>query len=277
MTDTRKAIEQALPERDHSKPAEEQGLFRKFIVQRVDRSDQPGGKHHGCEYFVLDVDHDPHAKAALQAYAKACEQTHPDLSNDLRERHGWNYDAETIEPLRAQVESLRSALAQQGEQQEGAQLDQILDDALEANKHRAQAVQKYSLAEHLKLLQDSQRTSEALCARQKARLAAPAAQPTCKQELQVPTVKENLTVWVIPSGQFSWEPQDERYWVRMTPAAQPDWSLLEATQQSLREHMAMVKELQAKLAQQGSSSLCTLASLPSGIGRLVILRSHTTG
>ena len=35
------------------------------------------------------------------------------------------------------------------------------------------------------------------------------------------------------------------------PAAQPDWSLLEATQESLREHMAMVKELRAKLAQQG--------------------------
>lgn len=81
-----------LPERDTSKQAEQQGLFRKFVVQRVDGSDAPGGKHHGCEYFVLDVDHDPHAKAALQAYAVACELSHPDLSNDLRERHGWNYD-----------------------------------------------------------------------------------------------------------------------------------------------------------------------------------------
>ncbi|WP_367126160.1 hypothetical protein [Ralstonia sp. CP] len=77
-----------LPERDQSKPAEQQGLFRKFIVQRVDGSDAPGGKHHGCEYFVLDMTHDPHAAAALRAYAEACAVTHPQLSADLRARHG---------------------------------------------------------------------------------------------------------------------------------------------------------------------------------------------
>lgn len=53
---------------------------------------------------------------------------------------------------------------------------------------------------------------------------APQAQPTCKQDLQVPTVNENLTVqvWVQPnSRQFSWEPQDERYWTRLSaPQAQ---------------------------------------------------------
>jgi len=74
----------ALPDRDASKPAEQQGLFRKFDVRRVDGSDQPGGKHHGCEYFVIDVDHDAHAGAALMAYAAACEATHPDLARDLR-------------------------------------------------------------------------------------------------------------------------------------------------------------------------------------------------
>lgn len=31
------------------------------------------------------------------------------------------------------------------------------------------------------------------------------------------TCKQNLQVWVQPSGAFSWEPQDERYWVRMVP------------------------------------------------------------
>lgn len=76
------------PERDTSKPAEAQGLFRKFNVTRTDGSDQPGGKHHGCEYFVLDVDHDQHAKAALQAYAASCAQSHPQLSADLIARHG---------------------------------------------------------------------------------------------------------------------------------------------------------------------------------------------
>lgn len=34
------------------------GLYGKFAVQRMDGSDQPGGKHHGCEYFVLDLSHD---------------------------------------------------------------------------------------------------------------------------------------------------------------------------------------------------------------------------
>lgn len=77
-----------LPERDTSKSAEEQGLFEKFVVIRRDGSDALGGKHHGCEYFVLDLNHDPHAKAALQAYADACEQTHPQLAADIRSRYG---------------------------------------------------------------------------------------------------------------------------------------------------------------------------------------------
>jgi hypothetical protein len=79
---------EGLPERDSTKPAEAQGLFRKFIVQRVDGSDKQGGKHYGCEYFVLDVDHDPHAKAALRAYAQACAESHPQLSADLIAKHG---------------------------------------------------------------------------------------------------------------------------------------------------------------------------------------------
>ena len=81
-------IKTKLPERDPRKPAEQQGLFRKFIVQRVDGSDAPGGKHHGCRYFVLDVDHDQHAIAALTAYATACEETHPELARDLRDKWG---------------------------------------------------------------------------------------------------------------------------------------------------------------------------------------------
>lgn len=77
-----------LPERDNTRPAEAQGLFRKFEVRRTDGSSDPGGKHEHCEYFVLDVDHDPYAAAALSAYAKACEGTHPDLARDLRARYG---------------------------------------------------------------------------------------------------------------------------------------------------------------------------------------------
>ena len=86
------------PERDNSKPAEQQGVFRKFNVQRTDGSDQPGGKHHECEYFVLDVAHDQHAKPALEAYAVACATTHPQLSADMRERYGLQAQA-AAEPV----------------------------------------------------------------------------------------------------------------------------------------------------------------------------------
>lgn len=76
-----------LPPRDPSKPDTEQGLFQKFIVTRTDGSSGPGGKHEGCEYFVLDIDHDPLHKPALQAYADACESTHPQLAADMRVRY----------------------------------------------------------------------------------------------------------------------------------------------------------------------------------------------
>lgn len=77
-----------LPERDAKKPATEQGLFRKFDVRRTDGSDTPGGKHEGCEYFVLDVCCDPYALAALAAYAYACSATHPALALDMLSRYG---------------------------------------------------------------------------------------------------------------------------------------------------------------------------------------------
>jgi hypothetical protein len=80
--------EAVFPERDESKPAEQQGIFRKFEVRRVDGSDQPGGKHHGCRYFVLDMDHDAHAPAALRAYADSCANSHPQLAADLRTEFG---------------------------------------------------------------------------------------------------------------------------------------------------------------------------------------------
>lgn len=60
------------------------GLYNKFNVTRIDGSSDPGGKHDGCEYFVLDLTHDKHAKAALLAYAKSCRLEYPLLSEDLR-------------------------------------------------------------------------------------------------------------------------------------------------------------------------------------------------
>jgi hypothetical protein len=77
----------SFPERDASKTNAEQGLYRKFEVRRVDGSDAPGGKHHDCEYFVLDMTHDRYAKAALRTYAQLCHATHPQLAYELDKRY----------------------------------------------------------------------------------------------------------------------------------------------------------------------------------------------
>ncbi len=60
------------------------GLFSKFSVIRVDGTSEPGRKHDGCDYFVLDITHDPFALAALLAYAADCEDQYPELAKDLR-------------------------------------------------------------------------------------------------------------------------------------------------------------------------------------------------
>lgn len=62
------------------------GLYDKFDVRRTAGSSEPGGKHEGCEYFVLDLTHDKHAEAALRAYAESCAAEYPLLSNDIRRK-----------------------------------------------------------------------------------------------------------------------------------------------------------------------------------------------
>lgn len=59
------------------------GLYPKFEVNRTDGTSGPGGKHYGCEYFVLDIDHDKFAIPALRAYAEA---EFPLLAADIREK-----------------------------------------------------------------------------------------------------------------------------------------------------------------------------------------------
>lgn len=63
----------------------ERGLYRKYKVERTDGSSGKGGKHERCEYFILDLEHDKHAKAALKAYAESCAKEFPELAKDLRE------------------------------------------------------------------------------------------------------------------------------------------------------------------------------------------------
>ena len=62
------------------------GLFKKFNLTRVDGSDAPGRKHFECDYFVLDLTHDPHALPALRAYADSCRAEYPLLADDLDAR-----------------------------------------------------------------------------------------------------------------------------------------------------------------------------------------------
>jgi hypothetical protein len=59
------------------------GLYHKFSIERTDGTSQLGGKHHGCEYFVLDLTHDKFAGPALRAYAEACKDEYPLLYRDL--------------------------------------------------------------------------------------------------------------------------------------------------------------------------------------------------
>ena len=63
------------------------GWYRKFNVSRTDGRDGPGQKHAECDYFVLDLHHDPHSVSALRAYADSCEKDgYMRLAKDIRQR-----------------------------------------------------------------------------------------------------------------------------------------------------------------------------------------------
>jgi hypothetical protein len=62
------------------------GLYEKFSVWRKDGQSEAGEKHHGCEYFVLDMNHDPHALPAIRAYAQSCRVDYPQLALEILSR-----------------------------------------------------------------------------------------------------------------------------------------------------------------------------------------------
>lgn len=62
---------------------EDRGFYQKYTVERTDGSSRPGEEHHNCVYFVLDIEHDPFAHPALEAYITACAGSLPRLSSDL--------------------------------------------------------------------------------------------------------------------------------------------------------------------------------------------------
>lgn len=61
------------------------GMYNKYIVERVDGSSAKGRKHYSCNYWVLDMVHDPFARPAIAAYAEACKEDYPTLSKELKE------------------------------------------------------------------------------------------------------------------------------------------------------------------------------------------------
>lgn len=63
-----------------------EGLLPKFRVSRADGRDQAGGDRAGADYFVLDLTYDPHAAAAVRAYAMSCEGDYPRLAAELLQR-----------------------------------------------------------------------------------------------------------------------------------------------------------------------------------------------
>lgn len=74
--------------KSYGTPASEtdRGLYQKFEVTRTDGSSGRGGRHEHCEYFVLDITHDPFAFPALLAYAAACRAKFPKLADDLERK-----------------------------------------------------------------------------------------------------------------------------------------------------------------------------------------------
>ena len=72
------------------------GIYDKFRITRTDGRSDLGEKHEGCEYFVLDITHDPFVWPALQTYADACREEYPLLAADIDRKIAYfkiGYDA----------------------------------------------------------------------------------------------------------------------------------------------------------------------------------------
>lgn len=62
-------------------PDKQTGLYSKYLV---DRLNDPDGKHNACDFFVLDLKHDPIARGAALAYAEVARvMGYEQLANDL--------------------------------------------------------------------------------------------------------------------------------------------------------------------------------------------------
>jgi len=79
------------------------GLYDKFIIERRDGRSAVGEKHNNCDYFVLDLTHDPYAIEAVIAYAEACRGEYPLLAADLDKKTA-GFQAGFLAGIRAERE-----------------------------------------------------------------------------------------------------------------------------------------------------------------------------
>ena len=58
---------------------DQRGIYGKYLVEKSDGSPVDPK----AIYFTLRLDTDPHARAAVRAYATSCQAENPDLAADL--------------------------------------------------------------------------------------------------------------------------------------------------------------------------------------------------
>lgn len=60
-----------------------EGLINKYCVTREDGRDVEGEKHDECQYFVLDLTHDPVARDCAVRYSRHIRRDDPELAQEL--------------------------------------------------------------------------------------------------------------------------------------------------------------------------------------------------
>ena len=108
-------------------PDEKRGLYQKYQVTRLH---DPSGKHRECEFYVLDLIHDGYARAALLAYAAACEDEFPKLARDLAAKLNPRASSEETRLARALAVFLESH--QQPAPHPGSESREPFDDTASA-------------------------------------------------------------------------------------------------------------------------------------------------
>ncbi|NIE83761.1 MULTISPECIES: hypothetical protein [unclassified Burkholderia] len=83
---------------------------RRYEARVAAGSNTPATAIRETEFFVLDLTSDPHAPAAMIAYARACASTRPELAADMLKRFDAGDSAEAV-ALQGEPDSSGSALA----------------------------------------------------------------------------------------------------------------------------------------------------------------------